>query len=119
MKQVTAVALSLVLTAIALAEPQATSTGKTTSAAKKSTNVSAELQQLRHALEAQQQQIQKLSDELNSRDQALQQLQQRLDQSQAAAAQEIGRASCRERVWTAVVGVSVKERRAGRGGCRR
>src|SRR5207253_5666396 len=68
MKQVTAVALSLVLTAIALAEPQATSTGKTTSAAKKSTNVSAELQQLRHALEAQQQQIQKLSDELNSRD---------------------------------------------------
>jgi len=87
MKQVTAVALSLVLTAIALAEPQATSTGKTTSAAKKSTNVSAELQQLRHALEAQQQQIQKLSDELNSRDQALQQLQQRLDQSQAAAAQ--------------------------------
>src|SRR5437870_494894 len=87
MKQVTAVVLSLVLTAIAFAEPQATGAGKTKSTRKKSTNVSAELQQLRQALEAQQLQIQQLSDELKSRDQALQQMQQRLDQSQAVATQ--------------------------------
>jgi DNA repair ATPase RecN len=87
MKQVTAVVLSLVLTAIAFAEPQATGAGKSKTTAKKSTSVATELQQLRQALEAQQQQIQQLSNEVKSRDQALQQLQQRLDQSQAVATQ--------------------------------
>jgi hypothetical protein len=97
MKQAIAVALSWVLTASALAAPQAGNTRTTTTkkTAKKSTatSVSTELQQMRQALEAQQQQIQRLSEELKSRDQVLQQMQQRLDQTQAAASQAQSAAS--------------------------
>ena len=49
--------------------------------------VSTQLNELKEAIEAQQQQIQQLGQQIQSRDQQIQQLQQRLDQGQAAAAQ--------------------------------
>jgi hypothetical protein len=49
--------------------------------------VSAQLSELKQAIDAQQQQIRQLSDQVQSRDQQIQQLQQTLQQSQTAAAQ--------------------------------
>ena len=66
----------------------ATATGKTTrrkSASEVNAEVAAQLQELKQALNAQQQQIRQLSDQIQSRDQQIQQMQQKLDQNQAAA----------------------------------
>jgi len=49
--------------------------------------VAAQLDQMKQAIDAQQQQIQQLRQDLQTRDQSIQQLQQRLDQSQTAATQ--------------------------------
>jgi hypothetical protein len=89
MRQGTALVLALLLTSSTFAGAQAGSTAKPAKTVKKSatSSVTAELQQMKQALEAQQQQIQQLSEELKSRDQALQQVQQRLDQNQAVASQ--------------------------------
>ena len=49
--------------------------------------VSEQLDELKKAIEAQQEQIKQLSDQVQSRDQRIQQLEQRIDQSQAVAVQ--------------------------------
>ena len=94
MKQLMALALSLVLTATALAAPapqDSTAGGGTTkksSKTKKSEpSVADRLNEMQHALDAQQQQIHQLRQEVQSRDSALQQLQQQVSQAQSAAAQ--------------------------------
>jgi len=94
MKRVTAFVLSCVLTSSAFAAPapQAATTKITktkTSRAKtagKSVTAS-DLQALKDAIAAQQQQIQQLQQQLQTRDQAVQDLQQKLDQNTAAATQ--------------------------------
>jgi hypothetical protein len=79
MKQVIALWLTLVLSVGAFAAPapqDSNGTGSTKAAPKKSSgSVNAQLDQLRQALEIQQQQIQQLRDQLASRDKALQELQ--------------------------------------------
>lgn len=91
MKQVTALALALLLSAFAAQAQQstATTTARTTKrrAAKKTDTVAAQLNELKQAIDAQQQQIKQLSDQVQSRDQQIQQLEQKLDQSQAATTQ--------------------------------
>jgi hypothetical protein len=98
MKEVISLALSCVLTAGAFAAPagqQGGATGSTTKTKTKtktttkssSVAVARELQEMKQALDAQQQQIQQLSQQVQTRDSKIQQLEQRLDQSQAAAQQ--------------------------------
>ena len=97
MKQVTAFALFLALTgAVSAQSQQSTASSATTTTRKKmaggtNQSIAAQVELLRRALEAQQQQILRLSDQVQSRDQQIQQLQQTLQQalplSQAAAAQ--------------------------------
>lgn len=98
MKQVTALAFAVVLSICSAQAQQSTATAaKSTrkrAAAASATNadVANQLNQLRQALDAQQQQIRQLSDQLQSRDQRLQQLQQQLSQSQTAASQAASKA---------------------------
>src|SRR5713101_6706875 len=92
MKRFMAFALSLTLSAFAAQAQQSTGspTAKSTkrkAAAKTDPTVAAQLNELKQAIEAQQQQIRQLSDRVQTRDQQVQQLQQRLDQSQAATTQ--------------------------------
>lgn len=96
MKQVTALVLFLSLTGILAAQTQQNPPSSATPTHRKAAkgtdqSVAAQLEVLRRALEAQQQQILRLSDQVQSRDQQIQQLQQTvqqsLQQSQAAAAQ--------------------------------
>ena len=90
MKQVTALALTLLLSAFAAQAQQSppTATAKTRRrAAQKTDTVAAQLNELKQAIDAQQQQIKQLSDQVQSRDQQIQQLEQKLDQGQAATAQ--------------------------------
>jgi hypothetical protein len=87
MKQVKALALSLMLATSVLAAPAPQATTAKKAATKTSTGVSKDLQELKQALEAQQQQLQQLRQDVRSRDQKIQELEQRLDQSQAAATQ--------------------------------
>lgn len=98
MKEAIALALSLVLTASAVAAPSGQQAGGTTTTTVKKTrtkattksssvSVARELQEMKQALDAQQQQIQQLNQQLQTRDGKIQQLEQRLDQSQAAAQQ--------------------------------
>ncbi len=91
MKRILALALSVALAGsvfVAQAQQGATGTAKKKMAAKTSdTSVSAQLDQLKQSMAAQQQQIQQLSQQVQSRDQRIQQLEQRLDQSQAVATQ--------------------------------
>ena len=97
MKQVMALVLFLSVTGVLSAQTQqnATSSATTTTRRKPASgtgrSVAAELEVLKRALEAQQQQILRLSDQVQSRDQQIQQLQQTvqqaLQQSQAAASQ--------------------------------
>jgi len=92
MKRFMAFALSLTLSAFAAQAQQSTGspTAKSTkrkAAAKTDPTVAAQLNELKQAIEAQQQQIRQLSDQVQTRDQQVQQLQQRLDQSQAATTQ--------------------------------
>src|SRR5208283_1190019 len=84
MKQALALALSMALAGSMFAQ-DASAPAKTTKM--KPPSVSAQLSELKEAIEAQQKQIQDLGQQLQTRDQRIQQLEQRLDQSQAAAAQ--------------------------------
>ncbi|MGA9041087.1 MAG: hypothetical protein WB421_11175 [Terriglobales bacterium] len=105
MKQVLALVLScaIVSSAFAAPAPQGDSSAATpTTPPKKmahkavAPSVSKQLDELKNemkqAIDAQQQQIQQLRQELQTRDQAVQQLQQRLDQSQAVATEAQGKA---------------------------
>jgi hypothetical protein len=93
MKRVMPLAISLTLCAFAAQAQQATATGTTKSTKRKRAvakidpAIAAQLNVLKQAVDAQQQQIHQLGDQVQSRDQQIQQLQQRLDQSQAAASQ--------------------------------
>src|SRR5262249_46545582 len=60
--------------------------------AKTNTGIEAQLNDLKQALDSQQQQIRQLSEQLQGRDQQIQSLQQRLDQSQTAATQAASKA---------------------------
>jgi hypothetical protein len=102
MKQVLALVLSCAIATSAFAAPApqdaaSTDTPTTKTAHKKSSpSVAKQLDDLKNemkqAIDAQQQQIQQLRQELQTRDQAVQQLQQRLDQSQAVATEAQGKA---------------------------
>jgi hypothetical protein len=95
MKRLMAVLLSMTLSGSAIAaQAQDTTTATTTKAvhkrpvAKKTgPTVSDQLNELKLAIEAQQQEIRQLSDQVQTRDSRIQQLEQRIDQSQAAATQ--------------------------------
>src|SRR5258708_11274170 len=92
MKRFMALALLLTLFAFAAQAQQSTApaTAKPTrkrAVAKTDPTVAAQLNELKQAIDAQQQQIRQLSDQVQGRDQQIQQLQQRLDKNQAAAAQ--------------------------------
>ncbi len=94
MKRVLALALSLTLSAFAAQAQQSTATATAKTTKKKAVQktdpaVAAQLNELKQAIDAQQQQIRQLSDQVQSRDQQIQQLQQNLDQvrSTATAAQ--------------------------------
>src|SRR5215469_453877 len=87
MKLVKALALCLALvgmTGVAAQAQQTTAKGTKKRAAAKPDAVAAQLNELKQAIEAQQQQIRQLGDQIQSRDQQIQQLQQKLDQSQTA-----------------------------------
>lgn len=96
MKQLTVLALSFALGASAVAAPQDQTTSTTTT--KKTTHtrarahsaepsVSTRLNEMKDAIDAQQQQIQQLRQELQSRDSQIQQLQQQVGQAQTTATQ--------------------------------
>ena len=94
MKRIMAVVVSMVLAGCVIpAQAQQGSAPATTpkSARKKTApkgpTVSAQLSEMKQAIDAQQQQIKQLSDLVETRDQKIQQLEQRLDQSQSVATQ--------------------------------
>jgi len=95
MKRFMAMVLSMTLVgSVIAAQAQDTTTTATTKnvhkrpAAKKTgPTVSEQLNELKQAIDAQQQQIRQLSDQVQTRDQRIQQLEQRIDQSQSAAVQ--------------------------------
>jgi hypothetical protein len=95
MKRFTAVilAMALVGSVIAVQAQQGTTTAteksprKRAVAKKSEPTVSAQLSEMKQAIDAQQQQIRQLTDLIQSRDQKIQRLEQRLDQSQAEATQ--------------------------------
>ena len=92
MKRVMALALTLMLGASAALAQQSTTTTTTTTrrratATRTDPAVAEQLNQLKQAIDAQQQQIKQLSQQVQSRDQQVQELQQKLDQSQAATSQ--------------------------------
>lgn len=92
MKRFMALALSLTLFAFAAQAQQSTAPAtakpiRRKAVAKTDPTVAAQLNELKQAIDAQQQQIRQLSDQVQGRDQQIQQLQQKLDQNQAAAAQ--------------------------------
>jgi hypothetical protein len=90
MKRTTALALSMLVSMSAFAadpaSPQATSKTTTKRKATSSSSVSAEIQQMKDALAAQQRQIEELKQQVSQRDQAIQQTQQQLNQIQSSAA---------------------------------
>ena len=90
MKRFSTLALPLALvSSLFLAEAQDTSKGtrKKTSGP----SVARQLEELRLAIEAEQQQILALGQQVQSRDQRIEQLEQKLNQSQTAATQAQGR----------------------------
>src|SRR6266496_4423016 len=100
MKQVIALALFLALGCAFTAQAQQSSTSATAKstkrkAASKPDVVTAQLNELKQAIDAQQQQIKQLSDQLQSRDQQVQQLQQKLNQSQTASQSQIQEAEAK------------------------
>lgn len=90
MKRPTALVLSILMSMSAFAadpaSPQATSKTTTKRKATSSSSVSAEIQQMKDALAAQQRQIEELKQQVSQRDQAIQQTQQQLNQIQSSAA---------------------------------
>lgn len=93
MKRVMALSLTLLLGALAAQAQQSTTTTTATTTRRRTTAtrtdpaVVNQLNEMKQAIDAQQQQIRQLSQQIQSRDQQLQQLQQKLDQSQNAASQ--------------------------------
>jgi hypothetical protein len=96
MKRIMAVVLSMAVagSVIAAQAQQDTGTATTTKSPRKKMvpkqsgpTISAQLSEMKQAIDAQQQQIRQLSDLVQSRDQKIQQLEQRLDQSQTVAVQ--------------------------------
>src|ERR1700693_4802595 len=95
MKRIVAVVLSMALAGSVIpaqAQQQGTAPATTPKSARKKTapkgpTVSAQLSEMKQAIDAQQQQIKQLSDLVQSRDQKIQQLELRLDQSQTVATQ--------------------------------
>ncbi len=89
MKRTTALALSMLMSMSAFAadpaSPQATSKTTTKHKATSTSSVSAEIQQMKDALAAQQRQIEELKQQVSQRDQAIQQTQQQLNQIQSSA----------------------------------
>ena len=93
MKRVTALALLFTLVGVISAQAQQSTPAPAKSSRKKEVakpmaktdGVAAQLNELKQALDAQQQQIKQLSDQIQTRDQQIQQLQQTLQQSQTAA----------------------------------
>ena len=112
MKRLIAFALSLAMTCSAWAGPagQATSSSKATTRTTKRTtrktsaDISQQLQEMKHALDAQQQQIQQLRQEMQAKDaayqQAQQQAQQQLQQAQSAASEAQSKAASFETAAT-------------------
>jgi hypothetical protein len=99
MKQVMAFALMFALSVIApgaqAQQSTSTTTTKTKTTKRRTTpdsGVATQLNELKQAIDAQQQQIRQLSDQVQSRDQQIQQMQQKLDQSQATATEAAGKA---------------------------
>jgi hypothetical protein len=96
MKRIMAVVLSMALagSVIPAQAQQGTATATTPKSARKKAapkasgpTISAQLSEMKQAIDAQQQQIKQLSDLVQTRDQKIQQLEQRLDQSQTVATQ--------------------------------
>ncbi len=93
MKRVMALSLTLLLWALAAQAQQSTTTTTATKTRRRTTTtrtdpaVVNQLNEMKQAIDAQQQQIRQLSRQVQSRDQQLQELQQKLDQSQNAASQ--------------------------------
>ena len=90
MKLAKALALCLALvgmTGVAAQAQQTTAKGAKKRAAAKTDAVATQLNELKQAIDAQQQQIKQLSDQIQSRDSQIQQLQQKLDQGQTATAE--------------------------------
>src|SRR5215470_14148061 len=90
MKRVTALVLCLTLTGVLAAQTQPGAASSANKPAKRkatssNTEVLNQLNQLKQAVDAQQQQIKQLTDQVQSRDQQIQQLQQKLDQSTSDA----------------------------------
>src|SRR5215470_16213455 len=90
MKRVTALVLCLTLTGVLAAQTQPGAASSANKPAKRkatssNTEVLNQLNQLKQAIDAQQQQIKQLNDQVQSRDQQIQQLQQKLDQDQSTA----------------------------------
>lgn len=98
MKRVMALSLTLLLWALAAQAQQSTTTTTATTTRKRTTAtrtdpaVVNQLNEMKQAIDAQQQQIRQLSQQIQSRDQQLQQLQQKLDQNQTAASQAASKA---------------------------
>ncbi|MBO0910279.1 MAG: hypothetical protein J2P13_00690 [Acidobacteria bacterium] len=97
MKRFMALALTLMLSTFAAQAQQSSETTTTARTARRrstttTAGVEAQLNQLKQALEAQQEQISQLSRQLQSRDQQLEQLRQELTQSQTTASQATSRA---------------------------
>jgi hypothetical protein len=88
-----AVAFALVIGALAAPVPQSTAAGTSKSSKKKAVarssepSVSTQLNEMKRAIDAQQQQIQQLTNQVQSRDAVIQQLQQQVGQVQGAASQ--------------------------------
>jgi hypothetical protein len=101
MKQVIALALFLALGCAFTAQAQQSSTSATAKSTKRRTAaakpdaVTTQLNELKQAIDAQQQQIKQLSDQVQSRDQQIQQLQQKLDQGQTASQSQIQEAEAK------------------------
>src|SRR5215470_5711248 len=96
MKRVIALGLFVTLSGLCLLQaqtsPAPTRSSKKRAVSKADSAVLDQLNQLKQAIDAQQQQIKQLSDQVQSRDQQIQQLQQSLQQSQTAATEASAKA---------------------------
>ena len=86
MKRLLAATLAMALVGT-IAFAQESATEKSPRKKKAAPSIASQLNELKDAIQTQQQQIQQLSQQIQSRDQQIQTLQQRLDQNQAAATQ--------------------------------
>src|SRR5215469_11542203 len=91
MKRVIALGLFVTLSSLCLLQaqtpPAPTRSSKKRAVSKTDSAVLDQLNQLKQAIDAQQQQIKQLSDQVQSRDQQIQQLQQKIDQGQTATSE--------------------------------